>query len=306
MFRLFGGSWLAVLGCLICAPSAYGTTPPPEQAPMMLGPSLDWGESRRFKVEVYRSNYYYVGSAPADPINLVAFAFDMRCETREDGAGRAIACTIDACQLGIRRVSMERPKMKACSWSGAVGLLKMDATGRARSFRIEEASASDGAHDILRAAMGSFELEFPSKPVSLLKEWRQKGSPMLMQQWGKWGSGSYRMRHSLRRACLGGTIYEPKIPATVGCTPDPNLVQIDTRGSGVQVDVVTGSSRVESEFSGAAIFDPALGMVVAREAVTESAPSQWHAKGPLDTWVKMTHLPAVPAEATGAVGEPDP
>lgn len=290
------GSWccrVALLYSLVYGPFAQGAPPPAERETVELKPSLDWGEDRRFKVELYRSNYYYVGSAPVDPINLVAFSFGMRCDTREDGASRAIACSIESCAVGVRRVSMERPKMKACSWSGAVGILKMDETGRARSFRIEDASASDGAHDILRAAMGSFELEFPSKPVSLLKAWRQKGSPMLMQQWGKWGSGSYRMVHSLRRACLDGKIYEPKIPATVGCAPDPELLQIDTRGRGVQVDIVTGTARVESEFSGATIYDPALGMVVAREAVTESAPSQWHAKGPLDTWVKMTYAPVV-------------
>ena len=288
---------LLTLGGLLGAASTQAA-PLSEGSAFSLSPSLDWGESRGFDVEVYRSNYYYVGSGPSDPVNLVAFSFGMSCETRPDGNGRAIACAVDRCQLGIRRVSMEHPKMKPCSWSGAVGIMKMDESGRARSFRIEGASASDGAHDILRAAIGVFDLEFPSKPVGLSKEWRQKGSPMLMQQWGKWGGGSYRLRHSLRRACIDGKIYEPKIPATVGCEPDPKLLQVDTTGSGAQTDVVTGTARVESEFSGAAIFDPELRMVVAREAVIRSAPSQWHAKGPLDTWVKMTYDPSR--------GDPDP
>jgi hypothetical protein len=273
---------------------ARAEPPPAFDKAVELRPSFDWGEARTFDVNVYRNNYYYVGVAPADPVNLLAYSFRMVCETVADGKGRAVSCSVPKCHVGKRRASMEYPLMKACSWGEAVGIIGIDDSGRASSFRIEGASATDGAHDVLRSAMGVFDLEFSEKPTSWYREWRQKGSPMLMQQWGQWGAGSYRMKHSVRPACEGGSINRPKVPATVGCPFDAKLVQIDSTGRGVQTDLVAGSVRVESEFSGAAIFDPELGMVVMREAVTNSSPSKSHLKGPLDTGVEMFYVPVVP------------
>ena len=274
--------------------------------------SWDTSQPVHYHAEITRERYdgdWHVAvqnlEARAHVTNL---ALDMSCGVVDVlKKGWAMECSFHNVVVSGTAFSGEQDKLNTIFeeyvgyMNQASGVFEMSRTGRIKSFDIHtfessserESQVIDAMRMLMVRPFALLELELPKSGDDKGKAWKQGGSPLLTQLRSSYGTA-------------GAVIINHSVESSEG-----TLVQIGTEGRGtvayglaVESD---GTKNIALDLAGAASFDNAMGVLVARDSMvvgnfTASAASA----GPTDHFREIGTLERIDAIPLPPAPEPEP